>query len=293
MLTYGIPDFRLPGEIVRQEVAYLESMGVEFLTSHVVGKVETVDELLDRYDAVFLATGAGLPRFLGLPGENLVGVFSANEYLTRVNLMRAHAFPKSDTPMVTGRHVITIGGGNVAMDSARTARRLGASRSIIAYRRSFEQMPARAEEVHHAEEEGIKFMILCSPIRFIGDEEHRLREVELQKMELGDEDASGRPRPVPIEESEFTIPVDVAIVAIGTSINPLIPQSTPKLKLSDRGQVAVDPETGETSIPGVFAGGDVVTGAATVIDAMGAARTAAAAIDEYLRAESSNTPAEE
>ncbi|MFO7945389.1 MAG: NADPH-dependent glutamate synthase [Armatimonadota bacterium] len=292
VLTYGIPEFRLPRAIVRDEVAYLESMGVKFLTSHVVGKVEMIDELIERYDAVFLATGAGLPRFLGIPGENLLGVFSANEYLTRVNLMRAHAFPKSDTPMVTGRHVVTIGGGNVAMDSARTARRLGASRSIIAYRRTFEQMPARAEEVHHAREEGIEFMLLCSPLRFIGDEEHRLQKVELQKMELGEQDASGRPRPVPIEESEFTVPVDVAIVAIGTTINPLIPKSTPQLELNDRGQIAVDEETGETSIPGVFAGGDVVTGAATVIGAMGASRTAARAIDEYLSGKSSDSSAQ-
>ncbi|MFP3902666.1 MAG: NADPH-dependent glutamate synthase [Armatimonadota bacterium] len=289
VLTYGIPEFRLPRGIVRQEVAYLEAMGVEFRTSHVVGRVETVDELIERYDAVYLATGAGLPRFLGIPGENLLGVFSANEYLTRVNLMRAHAFPQSDTPMVTGRHVITIGGGNVAMDSARTARRLGATRSIVAYRRTFEQMPARAEEVHHAQEEGIEFMLLCSPTRFIGGEEHRLREVELQKMELGEKDASGRPRPVPIKGSEFTVPVDVAIVAIGTSINPLIPRSTPELELNERRQIAADLETGETSISGVFAGGDVVTGAATVIDAMGASRRAAKAIDDYLCCESSRS----
>lgn len=282
VLVYGIPEFRLPKAIVRAEVDYLRKLGVEFRTSFIVGKTQTIDELLQEYDAIFIGTGAGLPKFMEIPGEDLIGVYSANEYLTRSNLMRAYD-PNSDTPILRGKIVITVGGGNVAMDAARTAKRLGAERSIIVYRRTQEEMPARAEEVHHAEEEGIEFMLLAAPVAYLGDEKKRLRAAVIQRMELGEPDESGRRRPVPIKGSEFEMPVDVAIVAIGTGPNPLISSTTPKLRLNKYGYIEVDPQTGATNIPGVYAGGDIVTGAATVIEAMGAGRRAAAAINEYLK----------
>jgi len=282
VLVYGIPEFRLPKAIVRAEVDYLRKLGVEFRTSFIVGKTQTIDELLQENDAIFIGTGAGLPKFMEIPGEDLIGVYSANEYLTRSNLMRAYD-PNSDTPILRGKIVITVGGGNVAMDAARTAKRLGAERSIIVYRRTKEEMPARAEEVHHAEEEGIEFMLLAAPVAYLGDEKKRLRAAVIQRMELGEPDESGRRRPVPIKGSEFEMPVDVAIVAIGTGPNPLISSTTPKLRLNKYGYIEVDPQTGATNIPGVYAGGDIVTGAATVIEAMGAGRRAAAAINEYLK----------
>ena len=283
VLVYGIPEFRLPKAIVRREVEYVCRLGVKLVKDFVVGAAETVDELLEEYDAVFLGTGAGLPWFLNIPGENLNGVYSANEYLTRANLMKAYRFPEYDTPIVRGKRVATIGGGNVAMDSARTALRLGAEESIIVYRRSPEEMPARKEEIHHAEEEGIRFELLTSPVALHGDSNGWVKEIECIRNELGEPDASGRRRPVPIKDSNFRIPVDVAVLAIGQSPNPMIPKTTPDLKTGKDGVVIVDNETMKTSKKGVFAGGDVATGGATVILAMGQAKKAAKAIDEYLR----------
>jgi glutamate synthase (NADPH/NADH) small chain len=282
VLVYGIPEFRLPKAIVEAEVDYLKKMGVKFITNYVIGKIRTVDTVLSEYDAVFLGTGAGLPLFLGVPGENLNGVYSANEYLTRSNLMKAYLFPKYDTPIVLGKNVAVIGGGNVAMDSARTALRLGADNAYIIYRRSLEEMPARKEEVHHAMEEGIQFHILTNPIGFIGDENNWVREIECQKQELGEPDDSGRRRPVPIKGSEFRIPVDTVVVAIGNSPNPLVPATTPGLDTGRKGNIVADEETGLTSREGVYAGGDIVTGAATVILAMGAGRKAAQAMHAYV-----------
>ncbi len=283
VLMYGIPEFRLPKAIVEREVNFVRSMGVRLELNYVVGKLRTVDELLEEFDAVFIGTGAGLPLFMNIPGENFLGVYSANEYLTRSNLMKAYLFPKYDTPIVKGKNVAVIGGGNVAMDAARTALRLGAERSILIYRRSRNEMPARAAEIHHAEEEGVEFQLLTNPVRYIADENGWVREVECIRMELGEPDASGRRRPVPVPKSEFCIPVDTVVIAIGNSPNPLIPQTTPGLEVSKRGAVVVDPATGRTSKRGVFAGGDIVTGAATVILAMGAGRIAARSMDEYLR----------
>lgn len=283
VLVYGIPEFRLPKQIVRREVDYVRRLGVNVVTDFVVGRTATVEELLEEFDAVFLGTGAGLPWFLNIPGENLNGVYSANEYLTRVNLMKAYRFPEFDTPVALGRQVITIGGGNVAMDAARTALRMGAERSIIVYRRSRDEMPARLEEIHHAEQEGVQFHLLTTPIAFHGDESGRVKELECLKNELGEPDASGRRRPVPIAGSNFRIPCDIAVVAIGQSPNPLIPRTTPELNVGRGGAVVVDEQTMKTSVKGVFAGGDVATGGATVILAMGQAKIAAKAIDEYLR----------
>lgn len=282
VLMYGIPEFRLPKAIVKREIDALRRIGVEVLVNKVVGQIYTVDELLaSGYDAVFIGTGAGLPRFLGVPGENLNGVYSANEFLTRTNLMRAYRFPEYDTPVKIGVRVVTVGGGNVAMDSSRTALRLGAKESIIVYRRSEEELPARAEEVHHAKEEGIRFQLLTHPIEFIG-EDGRLKGVRCIRMVLGELDESGRRRPVPIEGTEFVIEVDTAVIAIGNGPHPLIPQTTKDLDLNRWGNIVADPETGQTSKVGVFAGGDIVTGAATVIEAMGAGKRAAAAIDAFL-----------
>jgi len=283
VLVYGIPEFRLPKAIVRREVEYVCRLGVKLVKDFVVGAAETVDELLEKYDAVFLGTGAGLPWFLNISGENLNGVYSANEYLTRANLMRAYRFPEYDTPIVRGKRVATIGGGNVAMDSARTALRLGAEESIIVYRRSHEEMPARAEEIHHAEQEGVRFELLTSPVAFHGDTNGWVKEIECLRNQLGEPDASGRRRPVPIKDSNFRIPVDVVVLAIGQSPNPLIPKTTPDLKTGKDGVVIVDDETMKTSKKGVFAGGDVATGGATVILAMGQGKKAAKAIDEYLK----------
>ena len=282
VLVYGIPEFRLPKSIVQAEVDFVRSLGVEIRTNWVIGKIRTVDELLEEYDAVYIATGAGAPTFMGIPGENLNGVYSANEYLTRVNLMKAYQFPEADTPVRRGRKVAVIGGGNVAMDAARTARRLGADVTVI-YRRSRAEMPARLEEIHHAEEEGVKFQFLTNPVRYIGNDDGWVVAAECIRMELGEPDSSGRRRPVPVPGSEFTIEVDQVIVAIGTHANPLVPSTTRDLKLNERGYIVVDPETGATSREGVFAGGDIVTGAATVIEAMGAGKRAARAIDAYLR----------
>ena len=283
VLVYGIPEFRLPKAIVRREVEYVCRLGAKLVKDFVVGNSATLDELLQEYDAIFLGSGAGLPWFLNIPGENLSGVYSANEYLTRANLMKAYRFPEYDTPIARGRRVITIGGGNVAMDSSRTALRLGAEESIIVYRRSRDEMPARAEEIHHADEEGVQFMLLTTPIAIHGDEKGRVRELECIKNELGDPDASGRRRPVPIKDSNFKIPADIVIIAIGQSPSPIIPKTTPDLKTAKDGVVVIEEATGKTSKKGVFAGGDVATGGATVILAMGQAKIAAKAIDEYLR----------
>jgi len=283
VLVYGIPEFRLPKEIVADEVRSLEKQGAEIRCNTVVGRTVTIDELFDEgYDAIFVGVGAGLPRFMEIPGENLVGILSANEYLTRANLMKAYQFPEYDTPIPKGKNVVVIGAGNVAMDSARTAMRLGAERVRIVYRRSRDEMPARAAEIHHAEEEGIEFHLLTNPTRFIGDEEGRVVGMECIKMELGEPDASGRRSPIPIEGSEFEIPCDLVIVAIGTGANPLLTRSTEGLKLNRWGYIEADPVTGKTSIEGVWAGGDIVTGSATVIEAMGAGRRAARSIHEYL-----------
>ncbi len=286
VLTYGIPEFRLPKQIVQAEVEYVKSLGVEILCDMVAGRAFTVDELLDEwgYDAVFLGTGAGLPMFMNIPGENSNGVYSANEYLTRVNLMKAYMFPEYDTPVIRGKRVAVVGGGNVAMDSVRTAKRLGADLAAIVYRRSRDEMPARHEEVEHAEEEGIEFHLLTNPTRIIADGNNWVRGLECISMELGEPDASGRRSPIPIEGSEHVLDVDTVIMALGTSPNPLIPRSTKGLEVSRRGTVVADQITGQTTRDGVYAGGDVVTGAATVISAMGAGKRAAAAIDEYVKA---------
>jgi glutamate synthase (NADPH/NADH) small chain len=283
VLIYGIPEFRLPKAIVRREVDYICAMGVKLVTDFVVGTSATVDEILEEYDAVFLGTGAGLPWFLNVPGENLNGVYSANEYLTRANLMKAYRFPEYDTPIVHGRRVATIGGGNVAMDSARTALRLGAEESLIVYRRSREEMPCREEEIHHAVQEGVELNLLLTPVAFHGDNNGWVKEIECLKNELGEPDASGRRRPVPIPDSNFRIPADVVVIAIGQSPNPMIPKTTPGLETGRRSNVLVDEETMKTSRKGVFAGGDVATGGATVILAMGHGKIAARSIDEYLR----------
>ncbi|HZX35933.1 MAG TPA: NADPH-dependent glutamate synthase [Thermodesulfobacteriota bacterium] len=283
VLVYGIPEFRLPKKIVEAEVEYLRRMGVEIVTNAVVGKLETIDELLaNGYGAVFVGTGAGLPYFMEIPGENLVGVYSANEYLTRVNLMKAYQFPEYDTPILNGRRVVVVGGGNTAMDAARTALRLCPEEVTIIYRRSREELPARVEEVHHGEEEGLKFRLLTNPVRFIGDAEGRLKAVECLKMELGEPDESGRRRPVPVKGSEFCLECDVAIISIGNGANPLIPQTTPDVKLNKWGNITIDVDTGKTSKKGVFAGGDIVRGGATVILAMGDGRRAANSMHEYL-----------
>ncbi len=282
VLMYGIPEFRLPKEIVKAEVDYISKLGVDINYDVVVGKTITVDEILKDYDAVFIGTGAGLPRWLRVPGENLDGVYSANEYLTRVNMMRAYDFPNYDTPVKIGKVVATFGAGNVAMDCARTSLRLGAEKSYIIYRRSENEMPARAEEIEHAKEEGVIFKLLTNPVKFIGDEKGLLKEVECIKMKLGEPDESGRRRPVPIEGSNFKIKIDTALVAIGQSPNPLIPKTVKGLKIGKWGNIETD-EDGRTNIPGIFAGGDIATGAATVILAMGAGKRAARVIDEYLK----------
>jgi glutamate synthase (NADPH/NADH) small chain len=286
VLLYGIPEFRLPKEIVRDEVANLAKMGVEFRTNVVVGRTVTVDELLgeEGYHAVLVATGAGLPTFLDIPGENFCGVYSANEFLTRVNLMKAH-LPGHDQPVYDcrGRDVAVVGGGNTAMDAVRTALRLGAKNAFIIYRRSEAEMPARIEEVKHAKQEGVQFLTLNNPVEFLGDEKGFLRAARLIKMELGEPDASGRRRPVPKAGSEYELPMQVVIIAVGNKGNPLVQATTPDLKTVRGGYIAADPEKLKTSKRGVFAGGDIVTGGATVILAMGAGRRAAKSIDEYLR----------
>ncbi|HON39622.1 MAG: NADPH-dependent glutamate synthase [Desulfomonilia bacterium] len=283
VLVYGIPEFRLPKAIVAAEVDYLKKLGVKIETSNVIGKVATVDELFaEGYDAVFLGTGAGLPSFMNIPGENLNGVYSANEYLTRSNLMKAYRFPEYDTPIVRGKNVAVIGGGNVAMDAARTAMRLGADHVYLVYRRSRQEMPARIEEIHHAEEEGIEFHLLTNPIRYIGNDKGWVKGIECLRMELGEPDDSGRRRPVPIKGSEFIKEVDTVVVAIGSGSNPLVQSTTPGLNTNKWNYIIADEETGQTSREGVFAGGDIVTGSATVILAMGAGRKAARAMHKYV-----------
>jgi glutamate synthase (NADPH/NADH) small chain len=287
VLMYGIPEFRLPKDIVQEEVNNMRRMGVDFQTNVVIGKTITIDELLEEegYHAAFVATGAGLPNFMNIPGENLCAVYSANEFLTRVNLMKAYRFPEYDEPVFEckGRNVAVIGGGNTAMDAVRTALRLGAAHAYLIYRRSEAEMPARIEEVKHAKEEGVEIMCLHNPLEYIGDDKGWIKAARIQKMGLGEPDASGRRRPVPIAGSEFELPLDMAIVAIGNSSNPLIQQTTPDLKTDKWGHITVDEHNMKTSKRGVFAGGDVVSGAATVILAMGAGRIAAKAVDEYLR----------
>ena len=284
VLIYGIPAFRLPKNVVATEVNGLAHAGVNFHLNSVGGRTLDVADLRKDYDAIFIGVGAGLPVFLGVPGENLVGVFSANEYLTRVNLGRAYDFPRQDTPAFPGKNVTVFGAGNVAMDAARTALRMGAESVHIVYRRTRAEMPARHEEIEHAEEEGVQFAMLASPLRFNGDAEMRLQSVTLQKMELGEPDASGRRRPVPVEGAVYDLPTDLAIVALGTRSNPILLDATPDLAQNKWGYIEVNEETGETSIPNVFAGGDIVTGAATVILAMGAGRKAGQEIVKRLTA---------
>ena len=283
VLVYGIPEFRLPKEIVKAEIAYLEKLGVTIKMNSVIGRIRTIDDLLsDGFEAVYIATGAGAPVFLKTPGENLGGIFSANEYLTRSNLMKGYLYPKYDTPMPKSRRGAVFGGGNVAMDSAGTALRLGPEKVMIIYRRSRVELPARNEETHHAEEEGVEFMFLTAPVEFLGDERQMVRAVKCLKMELGEPDASGRRRPIPIEGSEFIVEIDTAIIAIGNMPNPLVPDTTPDLPLNRWGNIVAD-ETGKTGKERVFAGGDIVTGAATVIQAMGAGRTAAQSIHNFIK----------
>ena len=285
VLIYGIPEFRLPKEIVKAEVESLRKLGVDFQTNTIIGLTDSIDELLSNgYDAAFIAVGAGLPYFLNIPGENLIGVYSSNEFLTRVNLMKAYKFPDYDTPVFHCRdkNVAVFGGGNTAMDAVRTSKRLGAKNAYIIYRRSEVEMPARKEEVHHAKEEGIEFVILTNPLEFIGDDNGWLKQVKLQKMELGEPDDSGRRRPVPVKGSEYLMDIDMAVIAIGNGSNPIIQKTTPDLKFNKWGNITVNDQSMKTSKKGVFAGGDIVTGGATVILAMGAGRTAAAAINEYL-----------
>jgi glutamate synthase (NADPH/NADH) small chain len=283
VLVYGIPEFRLPKEIVYSEVHFLERLGARLECNTVVGKTVAMEDLFEQgFDAVYVGVGAGLPSFLNIPGENLIGIYSANEYLTRSNLMKAYLFPEYDTPVAIGKDVVVLGAGNVAMDAARTAMRLGADRVRIVYRRSRDEMPARAAEIHHAEEEGIEFFLLTAPTRFIGDEKGRVKAMECLKMELGEPDASGRRRPVPIEGSKFQMECDLAVIAVGAGANPLLTGSTPDLKLNKRGYIIAEPETGKTAMRGVWAGGDIVTGQATVILAMGAGRNASNSIHQYL-----------
>ncbi len=283
VLVYGIPEFRLPKEIVYSEVNFLERLGAKLVCNTVVGRTVSVDELFEQgFDAVYIGVGAGLPRFLNIPGENLIGIYSANEYLTRANLMKAYLFPEYDTPIARGKDVAVFGAGNVAMDSARTAMRLGADRVRIIYRRSREEMPARAAEIHHAEEEGIEFYLLTAPIRFLGDEKGRVNGMECIQMELGEPDESGRRRPVPIEGSKFHLECNLAVIAVGAGANPLLTQSTEDIQLNKWGYIIADPETGKTTKKGVWAGGDIVTGQATVILAMGAGRKASDSIHDYL-----------
>lgn len=285
VLTYGIPEFRLPKRIVEAEIERLKKLGAKVETNVVVGKTVTIDELMEEegFEAVFIGTGAGLPRFMGIPGENLNGVYSANEFLTRINLMKAYKFPEHDTPIAVGKRVAVIGGGNVAMDAARSALRLeGVEEVIVVYRRSKEEMPARAEEIEHAIEEGIKFEFLANPIRINGTEDGWVKSMDVIRMKLGEPDSSGRRRPIEIPGSEFTMEVDTVIMALGTSPNRLIPSTTKDIQVQKWGGIITD-EDGRTSRPGIFAGGDAVTGAATVILAMGAGKKAAKAIDEYLR----------
>ncbi len=283
VLVYGIPEFRLPKAIVAQEVNFLERLGVKVMVNAVVGRTVSLDELFEEgYDAIYVGVGAGLPKFMNIPGENYVGILSANEYLTRANLMKAYKYPEVDTPIPLGKNVVVLGAGNVAMDSARTAMRLGAESVKIVYRRSRDEMPARSAEIHHAEEEGIELFLLTNPTRYLGNEYGRLTGMECLRMELGEPDASGRRRPVAVKGSEFEIACDLCIVAVGSGANPLLTSETPDMKLNKWGNVLADEKNGKTTKKGVWAGGDIVTGAATVILAMGAGRAAANSIHDYL-----------
>jgi len=286
VLVYGIPEFRLPKKIIRQQVEYMRAMGVELETDVVVGRTVTIDELMheEGYDAIFVATGAGLPQFMNIPGEHLNGVYSANEFLTRINLMHSYEFPRYDEPMLDlyGKQVAVIGGGNTALDAIRSSVRLGAKKAYVLYRRSETEMPARIEEVKHAKQEGIDFRVLTAPVEFLSDGNGWLRAAHCLRMELGEPDSSGRRRPVPVQGSDFEIPLSVAVIAIGTSANPVIQSTTPGLETNKRGYIQASETSQRTSRKGVFAGGDIVTGSATVILAMGAGRRAAKSIDEYL-----------
>jgi glutamate synthase (NADPH) small chain len=294
VLVYGIPEFRLPKQIIREQLDYLRDMGVEFETDVVVGRTVTIDELMkeEGYDAVFIGTGAGSPQFMGIPGEHFNGVYSANEFLTRINLMKAYKFPVYDEPMVDlrGKDVAVIGGGNTALDAIRSALRLGARKAYVLYRRSETEMPARAEEVHHARQEGIEFHMLTNPVEFFSDGKGWLAGARCTRMKLGEPDASGRRRPVPIAGSEFELPLSVAVIAVGTSANPIVQSTTPGLRTDKRGYIQADSSTQRTSRKGVFAGGDIVTGSATVILAMGAGRRAAKSIHEYLSSDAWELP---
>ncbi|PKM92757.1 MAG: glutamate synthase (NADPH), homotetrameric [Elusimicrobia bacterium HGW-Elusimicrobia-4] len=284
VLMYGIPEFRLPKKTVKIEINYIKSLGVSIRTNVLIGKTKTVQELFDEgYKAIFVGTGAGLPQFLSIPGENLNRIYSANEFLTRANLMKAYKFPEYDTPIDIGKRVAVIGAGNVAMDSARVALRLGADEVLIVYRRTEKEMPARLEEIENAKEEGVILHLLTAPIRFIGDENNNVTGMECLKMELGEPDASGRRRPIPIKNSEFKFDVDTVVMAIGQSPNPLLPKTIRGLQVGKHGNIITDEKTGVTSIPGIFAGGDIATGASTVIEAMGAGKRAARAINEYIK----------
>ena len=284
VLMYGIPEFRLPKTIVQREIHQLEDIGVELKVNHVIGRTFTVDDLFNElgYDAVFIGTGAGLPYFPNIPGVNLIGVYSANEYLTRSNLMKAYKFPETDTPVVRGRNVAVIGGGNTAMDSVRTSLRLGADHAYLVYRRTEHEMPARLEEIEHAREEGVELVFLAAPVEILGNDRSRVRSMRCIRMELGAPDSSGRRSPVPLPGSEFEIEVDVIVFAVGQGANPLIRSTTPDLRYNKWGNISADATTGATEKKGVFAGGDIVTGGATVISAMGAGRRAARAINQYL-----------
>ena len=292
VLMYGIPEFRLPKDIVRTELDTLKKLGVKFVTNTVVGRSVTIDELMqeEHFDAIFIGVGAGLPWFMGIAGENLLGVYSANDFLTRVNLMQSYNFPESDTPVFDckGKNVAVFGGGNTAMDAVRTAKRLGAEHAYIVYRRSEAEMPARAEEIHNAKEEGIEFLLLMNPVEFIGNDQQWLTGVKCIRMELGEPDESGRRKPVPVKGSEFILPIDMAVISIGNGSNPLIKQTTPEIEVSKRDTIVVDINTMATSKEDVYAGGDIVTGGATVILAMGAGRTAAKAIHEKLTGTAQN-----
>ncbi|MBI5573464.1 MAG: NADPH-dependent glutamate synthase [Elusimicrobia bacterium] len=284
VLMYGIPEFRLPKKTVKIEIDYIKSLGVNIKTNILVGKTKTVQELFDEgFKAIFVGTGAGLPQFLGIPGENLNRIYSANEFLTRANLMKAYKFPEYDTPIDIGKRVAVIGAGNVAMDAARVSLRLGADEVLIVYRRTEKEMPARLEEIENAKEEGVKLHLLTAPIRFIGDENNNVTGMECLKMELGEPDSSGRRRPVPIKNSEFKFDVDTVVMAIGQSPNPLLPKTIQGLQVGKHGNIITDEKTGATSIAGIFAGGDIATGASTIIEAMGAGKRASRAIDEYIK----------
>ena len=283
VLVYGIPEFRLPKSIVRTEIGILEKMGVTFEKNFIVGRTASFDDLKKQgYKGFFIGSGAGLPKFMNVPGENLIGIYSSNEYLTRVNLMKAYLFPEFDTPIPRGKNVAVLGGGNTAMDSVRTALRLGADRAMIIYRRSEKEMPARIEEIHHAKEEGVEFLTLTNPVEYLGDDEGRVKQMRVQKMELGEPDDSGRRRPRPIPGSEYLIDVDVVVVGIGTAPNPLIPQSLQELEVTRWGTIVVDDDTMQSSMPEMFASGDIVRGGATVILAMGDGKVASDNMHKYL-----------